>query len=105
MDQSEIINYKFENCKIIKNAFDDSVKYSNIKKIIYYKIILAFIEYMNNDEYQDEQTINECESFMKKCINELDSKKMNLKIILKISILMKYQTTMNLLFLKYMVIF
>ena len=79
MDQSEIINYKFENCKIIKNAFDDSVKYSNIKKIIYYKIILAFIEYMNNDEYQDEQTINECESFMKKCINELDSKKNELK--------------------------
>ena len=79
MDQREIINYKFENIKIIKNAFDDSVKYSDIKKIIYYKIILTLIEYMNNDEYQDEQIINECEDFKKKCINELELKKNELK--------------------------
>ena len=78
MDQREIINYKFEN-KIIKNAFNDSAKYSDIKKIIYYKIILTLIEYMNNDEYQDEQIINECEDFKKKCINELELKKNELK--------------------------
>ena len=74
LDQKEIINYRLEDSRIIKKAYDSSINTSDIKKLIYSKIIIALIDNLNNDE----QIMADCEEFKKKCIDNINSNKSEL---------------------------